>query len=135
MRRSIAVLFLFWNLIVYSIAIQIPLIRNVTLFPISAAKNTVLCNQTCDECLCIAVLKHAALNCFPNSTCQLFFSVPLRYQLRPTPQANIYFSNRLLFNESQCCMPNMTQVIEKLQNGTWISVHINSSRRLLFDDH
>jgi hypothetical protein len=118
-----------------SAAIQIPLIQNVTLVPLSSTNSTTFYNRTCDECLCLSLAAYAAFNCFSNRTCQFFLTVPLRYQLQPTSQARLYFSSRLFPNTSQCCMPNLSQVIKRLQNGTRVSANISDPRCLLIDNN
>ena len=115
--------------------IKIPFVSNVTLVSKFPWGTTMLQNHTCSECLCLTVLSNVtALNCFPNSTCQLFFTVPRSYKLQPTPRSILYFPNGILPNASQCCMPNLTYVIERLKNSTQQMTPTLGPRCLSLDD-
>ena len=116
-------------------AIKIPFVRNITLVPKFDWNSTTLQNHTCIECLCLTVLTNVtALNCFPDNTCQLFFTIPRTYILQPTPQAFLYFPNGIFPNASQCCMPNLTYVIERLKNATQQITNTMGPRCLVLDD-
>ena len=61
---------------------NIPFIQNVMLIPRNHSNITTITNETCQQCLCRAISSFAALNCFPNNTCQLFSTFPIRYKVR-----------------------------------------------------
>ena len=113
---------------------NIPFIQNVMLIPRNYSNITTITNETCQQCLCRTISSFAALNCFPNNTCQLFSTFPIRYKVRSEPQARLYFPQGIIPNASLCCMPNLTSVLEKLKNGTWTYVNISNARNLLIDD-
>ena len=119
------------------VCIQIPRIDNVSLIPITPTNFTTIFNSTCDQCICSALANHsAALNCFPNNnTCELFDRVPIRYRLQPVGQAQLYFPRGSLPNASQCCMPDLNELLKKLNNATKISVVQTGPRSLVVDDH
>lgn len=126
--RCISTLALIWMSFVRSI--PIPFISNVTLVPGTIINSTILHNVTCDQCLCQTAPTHSILNCFPNSSCQFFLTTPLRYQIASLPQARLFFPNSQLPSKSQCCMPNTTELINKLQNGTRTTVSVSQPRCL-----
>ena len=118
-------------------AIQLPSIANVSLVPRFSKSITTLYNSSCDQCLCSALANASvAVNCFlNNNSCQLFAKMPISYRLQPNSQAILYFTNKTLPSPSQCCMPNTTQLIQKLHNATNVSVDLTSPRCLVIDDH
>ncbi len=50
-------------------------------------------------------------------------------------QARLYFPQGILPNASQCCMPNLNYLLNKLTNGTWTYVNISAPRNLLLDNN
>ena len=75
------------------------------------------------------------LNCFPNNTCQLFSNFPRAYKIEPMNNASLYFPQAIFPNASQCCMPNLTDLLYKLTTATPTYVKIFSPRCLRIDDH
>ena len=118
-------------------AIQLPSIANVVLVPRLSRKFTTIYNSSCDQCLCLARANASdAVNCFPNnSTCQIFAKMPVSYRLQSDPEAILYFTNGAVPAPSQCCMPNTTLLIEKLQNAASTSIQLINPRCLTIDDH
>ena len=118
-------------------AIQFPFVANVSLVPRFSKSVTTLYNSSCDQCLCRALTNaSAAVNCFlNNNTCQLFAYAPVSYRLQTNPQAILFFTNGAVPAPSQCCMPNTTMLIQKLQNATRTFINITNPRCLVIDDH
>ena len=115
---------------------QFPFMQNVALIPRFPTNFTTVYNASCDQCLCSAFANSpAAVNCFSNNTCQLFSYVPTSYQLQTDAASILYFTGTSLPSPSQCCMPNTTLLIQKLQNATIQSVNLSSPRCLVIDDH
>ena len=129
-----AVLFALFTFMGLVTLIRIPFIENATLIPVSTSNNTLVNNQTCDQCLCTAVCAYPALNCFPNNTCQFFSTVPRTYSVQTMSQARLYFTQQILPNVSSCCMPDLNLVLDKLRNATPIYINV-SPRCLAFDNH
>jgi hypothetical protein len=126
-----------FTFLTYEVAVSsalIPFIDNVTLIPISSSNSTVVNNQTCNQCLCTAQLSYAALNCFPNNTCQFFNTVPRTYSFQATTQGRVYFPQQILPNVSRCCMPDLDLLLSKLRNATPISVNV-TPRCIALDNH
>ncbi len=121
--------------IVFVSCVRIPFIQNVTLIPRYQWNSTTVINQTCEQCLCIAIPSFVAFNCFPNNTCQLFYTFPITYKIQSTPQVRLYFPQRIFPNISQCCMPNLAYLLDKLRNGTWTYVNVSSPRNLQMDNN
>ena len=118
------------------LCIQLPSIGNVALIPRFPTNFTTVSNASCDQCLCSAFANSpAAVNCFSNNTCQLFSYVPTSYQLQTDAASILYFTGTSLPSPSQCCMPNTTLLIQKLQNAAIQSVNLSSPRCLVIDDH
>ncbi|CAF2748269.1 unnamed protein product [Rotaria sp. Silwood2] len=113
----------------------IPFIQNVTLIPKYNWNSTTITNKTCEQCLCIATSIFVALNYFPNNTCQLFYTFPISYKIISTPQARLYFPQKIFPNATQCCMPNLGYLLDKLKNGTWTYVNVTSPRNILLDNN
>jgi hypothetical protein len=67
--------------------------------------------------------------------CQLFYTSPITYKIQSTPQARLYFPQRIFPNASQCCMLDLSYLSGKLDNGTWSYVNVSSPRNLLLDNH
>ncbi|CAF2513314.1 unnamed protein product [Rotaria sp. Silwood2] len=128
-----------YSILLFSIAsiscIQIPFIQNVTLIPKYNWNSTTITNKTCEQCLCIATSIFVALNYFPNNTCQLFYTFPISYKIISTPQARLYFPQKIFPNATQCCMPNLGYLLDKLKNGTWTYVNVTSPRNILLDNN
>ena len=135
--KSIMLMKLFFlSLLVISCqAVSIPLIRDVIFVPISQSNSTIITNRTCLECLCMNSSSQLLLNCFPNSTCQYFSDFPRRYKLEPTNNATLYFPQAIFPNASQCCMPNLTDVLNRLKIATPIYGGIAAPRCLAIDNH
>ena len=114
----------------------LPFIANVSLVPRFPTNFTIIYNSSCDECLCTALTNaSAAVNCFSNNTCQLFSDVPTSYRLQNNTASILYFTGASLPSPSQCCMPNTTLLIQKLQNATIQSVNLSNARCVVIDDH
>ena len=87
------------------------------------ASASTMFNGTCDECLCkvfrdSSTANSVALNCFANHTCQLFSTFPVSYKVQPFVGAQLYFLRGIFPNKSQCCMPNMTDLLLRLKIST-----------------
>ena len=119
------------------VCLQIPRISNISLIPIAPVNFTTVLNSTCDQCICLAAAQRsAALNCFlNNNTCQLFARFPIRYRLQPVAQAQLYFPTGVFPNASQCCMPNITLLLAKLNTATTITATQPYPRCLAVDSH
>ena len=117
--------------------IPLPYIAGVSLVPRSSKSIATVYNSSCDQCLCSALVNASvAVNCFlNNNTCQLFAYAPISYRLQSNPQATLYFTNKTLPSPSECCMPNTTLLIQKLQSAMSQSVDFSSPRFLVIDDH
>ena len=133
--RLLAMLIL-WSILDVS-CVQIPWIDNASIVPMSTTTFTNIHNSTCDQCICTALANHsAALNCFlGNDTCQLFDQVPIRYRLQPGVQAKLYFISGSVPNASQCCMPDLNVLLDKLKNATMTTANQPSPRCLAVDNH
>jgi hypothetical protein len=83
----------------------------------------------------MSVPSFVAFNWFPNNTCQLFYTFPITYKIQSTPQARLYFPKGVFPNASQCCMPDLNSLLNKLTNGTWTYVNISNARNLLLDNN
>ena len=114
-------------------AIHIPIIKNTSLVALSSEYAITLRNSTCNECLCQTIGNYAVLNCFSNNTCQFFLTIPRRYRLQSMSEAHLIFPNGQIPNKNQCCMSNLTEVIEKLRNGSRTATSINTSRCLIMN--
>jgi hypothetical protein len=106
-------------------AVSIPYIQDAALQPIygPSVNISVRVNITCKQCLCDAFNSQAnssfvALNCFANGTCQFFRHFPLSYKLQLSVGTKLYFPQKIFPNPSQCCMPNMTELLNRLKNAT-----------------
>ena len=95
-------------------AVQLPFLPNTILVPKFNVTSVTLTDRSCDQCLCEANSSHSILNCFPNNTCQFFVDFPRTYALQPTPNALLYFPRQILPNVSQCCMPNISSLLDHL---------------------
>ncbi len=115
--------------------IQIPFINNVTFISISNSSSIMITNQTCDQCLCLSNSSYMALNCFPNNTCQFFYTFPRTYTLQSTSQARLYFLQQIFPNTSQCCISNTSYLLNKLNTTTPIITQVFSPRCLVLDNN
>ena len=100
-------------------------VRNVTLKPLNAYQlsTTIRFNMTCDQYLCDLyksgnMSSYLAFNCFSNYTCQFFTIYPRTYSLPPSPGARLYFLQNRFPDPSTCCMPNTTELLDRLKNAT-----------------
>ena len=102
--------------------VAILVIREVFLQAFSPipANITLRLNSSCEQCLCetLSSAENVALNCFPNNTCQFFREFPLSYKLKAALGAKLYFLRNEFPNASQCCMPNITELINRLKTTT-----------------
>ena len=112
--------------------LSVPFVQDIVLKPTGTQFEgvTSLMNGTCDACLCQVfrndtIANNVALNCFPNNTCQLFPTFPPLYKLQSFASAQLHFLRGILPNASQCCMPNITELISRLQNVTPTVVQLN----------
>ena len=101
----------------------LPYMQDVVLKPIGTqySNQTQTINGTCAQCLCDVfsdATDHAALNCFPNNTCQVFPTYPVSYKLQSSAAAQLYFLQGIFPSASQCCMPNITEIVNLLKNTT-----------------
>ena len=113
---------------------RIPYLSNVTFVAISNVSSVTLTYLTCDQCLCQSISSHLILNCFPDSSCQLFMSIPRTYRIKPALNALLYFPQGIIPNDSQCCMPNTSLLLDKLNTTTLTYANVSHSRCLLLDD-
>ena len=116
-------------------ATQIPFLPNVTLVPKYNSRVSPSSIARAISDLCESNFSYAILNCFPNNSCQLFVNAPRTYTLKPTPNAVLYFPRQILPNVSQCCMPNTTDLLQRLSNATSLYALVNGPRCLVMDDH
>ena len=114
---------------IYGIAI--PFIANVFLQPLSNVdlNVTVRLNNSCAECLCERFnstnnISNLALNCFSNRTCQFFPSFPVTYKIKSSVGSRLYFLQNQFPDPSQCCMPNITELLMRLKNSTPIVMNL-----------
>ena len=115
-------------------SIQIPYINNVTLQPGYTSNSTLIINKTSDQCLCLSTLSYPAVNWFPNKTCQLFFVFPPTYKIEMTAGARLYFPRQSFPNASQCCMPDINYLLNKLQQATLTFLTVSNPRDLIIDN-
>lgn len=116
-------------------SVQIPFIDNATLEPGYISNSTLILNKTFDQCLCISSLSYVGLNCFSNRTCELFLTFPPVYRIKVTQGARLYFPQQLLPNTSQCCMPNINYLLNKLKLASLTSVNVPSPRDIVIDNY
>ena len=108
----------------------VPSIRDVFLQPLGFTKLnvTVLHNSTCQQCICEVLRNinsnYSALNCFTNGTCEFFPTFPLSYKLKPSMDARFYFFHNTFPDASNCCVPNITELLLRLQNLTPNIIHL-----------
>ena len=129
------ILILLSLLICSSLAVRIPFIRDAIFVPLSQSNSTTLTNHTCLQCLCKNLSSQLLLNCFPNDTCQLFSNFPRTYKIQQMSNATVYFPQAIFPNASQCCMPNLTLVLNKLRNATPIYARVPGPRCITIDNH
>ena len=113
--------------------IHIPFIANVTLIPRYRWNSTTVNDQTIQQCFCLSMPSFVAFNWYPNNTCQLFYTFPLTYKIQSTPGARLYFSQGIFPNASQCCMPDLNFLLQRLNNATRTYVNVSQPRNLLID--
>ena len=104
-------------------ALQIPWIQNVILKPVGLTKSnvTILLNSTREHCLCelLSIKKHyQAFNSFNNGSCQFFPSFPSSYRLSQFVGVRFYFLPNISLSTKVCCVPNITELLIRLQNVT-----------------
>jgi hypothetical protein len=136
MQRAGVLILVFASILSVKCA-QFSQIENVTLVPRFPTNVTTMYNATCGQCLCQAFTDTSvAVNCFlGNNTCQLFNYIPSRYRLERASQARLYLIGGSLPPPSQCCMPDVDQLIEKLSTASIQSVDLTSPRCLVIDNH
>ena len=117
--------------IVESTSRTISYIQNVTLKPLNDNNlNTIHhVNGTCQQCLCdffssVNNVSYLALNCFPNNTCEFYTVYPQTYKLLSAPGTQLYFLQNIHPNTSSCCMPDITELINRLKNATPTMVNL-----------
>jgi hypothetical protein len=132
-------LFLFIGYLLLSIhlvnSIPIPFIQNVTLHTGYFENRSQLINGTCNKCLCMSPFSYSAINCYPNNTCQLFSTFPISYRIEATPGGRLYFPQQSFPNASQCCMPNINYLLNKLKMATMIFTSVLNPRDAVIDDY
>ena len=112
--------------------VSIPFVRNVYYQPTGTSTvNTIpRFNSTCNDCLCEYSLQASvisstlALNCFDNDTCQFIPVFSPSYKLVPLVGATLYFQGKIFPNISTCCMPNITEVLARLQSSVPTMVNL-----------
>ena len=92
-------------------------------------------NRTCNQCLCLSNSSYMALNCFPNNTCQFFFTFSRTYTIQSTSQARLYFLQQIFPNASQCCISNTSYLLNKLNTTASIITQVFSPRCLVLDNN
>ena len=119
------VLFLLLAVVVETHGISLSYIQDIVLKPIGTqyANKTTNINGTCNQCKCKVFAgnsstNNVALNCFPNNTCQVFLTFPPSYKLQSSVAARLYFQAIIPPSTSQCCMPNITELVNRLKNTT-----------------
>ena len=126
--------YLFLSFILVNSA-KISLINNAILQPGYTSNNTLITNQTYNQCLCILLLSYQAANWFSNNTCQLFFNFPPTYKIKVTPGARLYFPQQSLPNSNQCCMPDINYLLNQLQQANMSYVNVANPRDLVVDNY
>ena len=118
----VAFFYLLVMFIIPADGIFIPFVQDVFLQALSLNQPniTLRFNSSCQQCLCETVTstENTALNCFPNSTCQFFVDFPLSYKLKASVGTKLFFLRNEYPNASQCCMPNVTELINRLKATT-----------------
>ena len=111
----------------------IPFIRNAFLQPLMGSNlniTYVRYNSSCKECLCQGLVsnnqsnKYRLLNCLQNGTCQFFQTFPLAYKIKSSNGSRAYFLQNQFPNASQCCMPNITELLIRLQNNPSTTINL-----------
>lgn len=119
---SVAFFYLLVTVITRADGILIPFVQDVFLQALSLNQPniTLRFNSSCQQCLCETVTstKNIALNCFPNGTCQFFGDFPLSYKLKASVGTKLFFLRNEYSNASHCCMPNITELMERLKAST-----------------
>jgi hypothetical protein len=85
-------------------------------------------NGTCDDCLCKTLdlnANYVALNYVGNHTCQLFPSLPMPCEIPRSTEAQLYFLRGVPSNARQYCMPNITELVNRLKNVTPIVMSLS----------
>lgn len=108
-----------------------PFIDNIYLKTLSNSNVNVIIrlNSSCAECLCESILsnetnKSIVLNCLSNNTCQFFDNFPIRYKFESSNGSRLYFLQSQFPNASQCCMPNITELLNLLQNSVRFEMNL-----------
>jgi hypothetical protein len=113
-------------------AVTIPMISNAIFKPLNDFNNSttlIRINRTCQECLCEFFTSgwnqsYVALNCHVNQTCQFFSRFAATYSIQPTPGAALYFLQNQYPSASSCCMPNITELINRLKAATSTNISL-----------
>ena len=116
-------------------ATRIPFVRNVTFVPISSSTSLTVTSRSCDQCLCTRNASHLLLNCFPDSSCRYFTSIPHTYSIQSTAGALLYFPQQIFPNASQSSMGNTSSLLQQLNTSTPTYATVNAPRCLVMDDH
>lgn len=116
-------------------AVRLPFLQNQILVPKSNASSFTLANRTCDECLCESNVSHSILNCFPNNTCEFFVDAPRSYKFQSTLNGTVLFPQRILPMPSEGCMPNTTELLNRLNATTPTYASVSGPRCLVIDNH
>ena len=115
-------------------SVRIPFINNAVLIDLDSSNTTMVLDRSCDQCLCLSILSYAAVNCLSNGTCQFFRTFPYRYRIEMKSQARLYFPQQSFPNVSECCMSNLTDLLNRLKQGNLISVNVSTPRDLVLDN-
>ena len=116
-------------------SVPIPFVRNVTFVAISNATSVTVTHRSCDDCLCAMNSSHLLLNCFPDSSCRYFTSIPHTYTIQSTAGALLYFPQQIFPNASQSSMGNTSSLLQQLNTSTPTYATVNAPRCLVIDDH
>lgn len=95
-------------------------INDAQLVPQINTNYHIITNSTCEKCLCQLISSFTALNCFPNNTCQLFQSISQYSKIQISLQTRFYF--RPISTPGFCLSSNISLLINKIENGTRISI-------------
>ena len=112
--------------------ISLPFISNLFFKPLNDFNNfntLTRINRTCQQCLCDLLTSgwnqsYVALNCHPNRTCQFFTRFAATYSIQTTVGAALYFLQNQYPSTSKCCMPNITELINRFKASTATNINL-----------
>lgn len=120
---KLVIVYLLCELILSLHSASIPSIQNIILRPIGFTRPniTVLVNTTRKQCLCELLNNnnnYQALNFYNNGSCEFFQTFPSLYRLKEFVDARFYFLPNITLSSKMCCVPNITELLIRLQNVT-----------------